>query len=219
MEAVVAWCEGALSGLVRVPIQVATALALSVLILIERRGLSDGVANLRNTKLQPLIDEIAPGVMVLGRLIGKSFQGQAIIALLNACFTLAALWLIGVEYRVVLALLVFVFSFIPVVGVILSGIPMCAVAVTQPGGSLLTVVQVIAAIAIIHFIEAMVLSPRIIGKIGHLHPVLVIVILLVAEHFFGLWGLILGVPVAIYVIRVVILDMEIPGVSDPARNL
>jgi predicted PurR-regulated permease PerM len=157
--------------------------------------------------------------MVLGRLIGKSFQGQAIIALLNAGFTLAALWLIGVEYRVVLALLVFVFSFIPVVGVILSGIPMCAVAVTQPGGSLLTVVQVIAAIAIIHFIEAMVLSPRIIGKIGHLHPVLVIVILLVAEHFFGMWGLILGVPVAIYVIRVVILDMEIPGVYEPARNL
>ena len=75
--------------------------------------------------------------------------------------------------------------------------------------------QVVVAIAIIHLIEGMVLSPRIVGKIGHLHPVLVIGILLVAEHFFGMWGLILGVPVAIYIIRVVVLNSPVPGVYDP----
>ena len=138
-----------------------------------------------------------------------------IIAFFNACFTLVALWLIGVEYKFILALVVFVFSFIPVVGVILSGIPICAIAILQPGGSLLMAVQVIVAIAIIHLIEGMILSPRIIGKIGHLHPVLVIAILLVAEHFFGMWGLVLGVPVAIYIIRVVILHSPIPGIYEP----
>ena len=63
----------------------------------------------------------------------------------------------------------------------------------------------------------MILSPRILGKIGHLHPVVVIVILLVAEKFFGMWGLVLGVPVAIYIIRVVILDAPIPGIYEPVR--
>lgn len=62
-------------------------------------------------------------------------------------------------------------------------------------------------------------SPRIIGKIGDLHPVLVIVILLVAEKFFGMWGLVLGVPVAVYVIRVVILDSPIPGIYEPTSIL
>ena len=76
-------------------------------------------------------------------------------------------------------------------------------------------VQVVIAIGVIHMIEGMILSPRIIGKIGHLHPVLVIGILLVAEHFFGMWGLILGVPVAIYLIRVVILKTPIPGIYEP----
>jgi len=61
----------------------------------------------------------------------------------------------------------------------------------------------------------MILSPRIIGKIGHLHPVLVIAILLVSEHFFGMWGLVLGVPVAIYIIRVIILRSPIPGIYEP----
>jgi predicted PurR-regulated permease PerM len=45
---------------------------------------------------------------------------------------------------------------------------------------------------------------------------MVIAILLVAEHFFGMWGLILGVPVAIYIIRVVILNSPIPGIYEPA---
>ncbi len=147
--------------------------------------------------------------------MGKSFQAQVVIAFINACLTLLALWLIGVEYKFVLALMVFVFSFIPVVGVILSGGPICAIALLQPGGSSWIVLQVILAIAIIHLIEGMVLSPRIIGRIGHLHPVLVITILLVAEKFFGMWGLVLGVPVAIYIIRVVILNSPIPGIYEP----
>ncbi|MEQ9380078.1 MAG: AI-2E family transporter [Pirellulales bacterium] len=202
--------------LLRIPIQIVTALLLSIFMLIEWQGVKDGIASLRNTRVRPVYDEIAPGVIALGKLIGKSFQGQVIISFFNACFTLFALWLIGVEYKFVLALVVFVSSFIPVLGVILSGIPICAIAILQPEGSLLMALQVVVAIAIVHLIEGMILSPRIIGKIGHLHPVLVIAILLVAEKFFGMWGLVLGVPVAIYIIRVVILNSPIPGIYDPS---
>ncbi len=216
-ESVVGWFDQALSHFVRVPIQVVTALVLSIFMLIEWPGMKRGMQDLRNTRLRPVFDEIVPSVVALGKLIGKTFQGQALIAAFNALLTLSAMWLIGVKYKFVLALAVFVFSFIPVVGVILSGLPICVVAVLQPGGSLLMVLQVVIAIAIIHMIEGTVLAPRIIGKIGHLHPVLVIVILLVAEHFFGMWGLILGVPVAIYIIRVMILQAPIPGIYDPDK--
>jgi predicted PurR-regulated permease PerM len=214
LEAVIQRVDEGLGSLVRIPIQIVTALLLAVFMLIEWPGVKSGLADIRNTRLRRIFDEISPGVIALGKLIGKSFQGQVLISFFNACFTLVALWVIGVEYKFLLALVVFVFSFIPVLGVILSGLPICTVAVLQPGGSLLMAVQVIIAIAIIHLIEGMILSPRIIGKIGHLHPVLVIAILLVAEHFFGMWGLVLGVPVAIYVIRVVILDSPIPGIYE-----
>ncbi|QDV54362.1 AI-2E family transporter [Rosistilla oblonga] len=209
--------DQALGHVLRVPIQIGTALLLAVFMLIEWDSVKTGVANIRNTRLRSVFDEIAPGVIALGKLIGKSFQGQVVIAVINAFLTLIALWIIGVEYKFILAMVVFVFSFIPVVGVILSGVPLCGMAILQPGGSLLMAVQVIAAVALIHLIEGMVLSPRIIGKIGHLHPVLVIAILLIAEHFFGMWGLVLGVPVAIYLIRVVLLDLPIPGIYEPDR--
>ena len=150
LEAMVKRVDEGLGSLVKIPIQVITALVLAVFILIEWHGMKTSVADLRNTRLRPIFDEIAPGAVALGKLIGKAFEGQVIIA-----------------------------------------------------------------IAIVHLTESMILSPRIIGKIGHLHPVLVIAILLVAEHFFGMWGLVLGVPVAIYIIRVVILRSPIPGIYQP----
>jgi predicted PurR-regulated permease PerM len=71
-----------------------------------------------------------------------------------------------------------------------------------------------------HFIESNILNPRIVGHVLHLHPVLVLVVLLVAEHFFGVWGLLLGMPVAVYVISHVILGEPIPGVDrPPEKNL
>ena len=216
MEAVLKRLDEWAGHLLRIPLQIVTALLLAFLILIEWHGLITGIADLRNTRVQPIIDEVAPGIIALGKLIGKSFQGQVIISIVNAVLMLLTLWIIGVDYKFVLTLLVFVSSFIPVLGVVLSGIPICIIAILQPDGSLLMALQVILAIALIHFFEAMVLSPRIIGKIGHLHPVVVVVILLVAEHFFGMWGLLLGVPVAIYLLRVVILRSSIPGIYEPA---
>jgi hypothetical protein len=47
-----------------------------------------------------------------------------------------------------------------------------------------------------------------------LHPVLIIALLPVAQYFFGIWGLILATPVAVYVIHVLILRRGLPGTHD-----
>ena len=44
-----------------------------------------------------------------------------------------------------------------------------------------------------------------------MHPVLLIALLPVAQYFFGVWGLILATPVAVYVIHVLILRRGLPG--------
>ncbi|MFP6739806.1 MAG: AI-2E family transporter, partial [Planctomycetota bacterium] len=72
-------------------------------------------------------------------------------------------------------------------------------------------------ILVIHLIEAWILNPKILGDMLHLHPVMVLAILAVGEHFFGVWGLLLGVPVIVYILRFVILDEGIPGIIDPIR--
>jgi predicted PurR-regulated permease PerM len=42
---------------------------------------------------------------------------------------------------------------------------------------------------VIHLLETSFLGPKIVGKVSHLHPVMVLVILAIGEHFFGIWGL------------------------------
>ena len=56
----------------------------------------------------------------------------------------------------------------------------------------------------IRVIEAYVLNPIIYGRHMRLNPVLALIILYVGYHAFGLWGMLLGVPVARYFIHDVI---------------
>ncbi|WP_295429412.1 AI-2E family transporter [uncultured Thiodictyon sp.] len=55
-------------------------------------------------------------------------------------------------------------------------------------GALALALYALLGIAVIHAIEATVLSPRIVGKILHLHPVLVMVVLILSEHLAGIWS-------------------------------
>ena len=59
----------------------------------------------------------------------------------------------------------------------------------------------IALVVIVHAIEAYLLNPLIYGKHLKLNPVLTLIILYVSYHAFGFWGLLLGVPVARYIIH------------------
>jgi predicted PurR-regulated permease PerM len=86
-----------------------------------------------------------------------------------------------------------------------------AVALLQPGGGLGLALQASAAVLCVVLLEAFVFSPRILGKMMELHPVLIIALLPVAQYFFGIWGLILATPVAVYVIHVLILRRGLPG--------
>jgi predicted PurR-regulated permease PerM len=121
---------------------------------------------------------------------------------------------------VFLCAIVFVCSFIPVLGVVLSSIPIAIVALVQRDGSMFLALQAIAGILVIHFIETSLLNPKILGDMLHLHPVAVLAVLAIGEHFFGVWGLLLGVPIAVYIFRCVILNESIPGLieTEPFRD-
>ena len=70
------------------------------------------------------------------------------------------------------------------------------------------VLWVVMIVVIIHAIEAYGINPLVYGKHLKLHPIMIIVILLIGEHVFGLWGLLLGVPVSAFVLKYVIEGAE-----------
>ncbi|HMI85331.1 MAG TPA: AI-2E family transporter [Polyangiaceae bacterium] len=119
-------------------------------------------------------------------------RGQMLICVVNGVLSAIGFWIFDLKYWPILAILAGVMSLVPIFGSILSSIPIVAIALTQ---SLGVAVEVLLWIVGIHQIEANLLNPKIIGDQAKIHPVLVVFSLLVGEHFFGLAGALLAVPV------------------------
>ncbi|HKQ70000.1 MAG TPA: AI-2E family transporter [Polyangiaceae bacterium] len=119
-------------------------------------------------------------------------RGQLLICLVNGILSAIGFWIFGLKYWPILAILAGIMSLVPIFGSIASSIPIVAIALTQSFGIAL---GVLAWILIIHQLEANFLNPKIIGDQAHIHPVLVVFSLLCGEHFFGIAGALLAVPV------------------------
>lgn len=124
--------------------------------------------------------------------LSGAIRGQLMICLINAVLTLIGLWIFKVKFALVLATLAGIFSLIPIFGSILSTIPIALVALSS---SAVTALMALGWIIAIHGLEANFLNPKILGKATQIHPVLVVLALLTGEHFYGLAGALLAVPV------------------------
>jgi predicted PurR-regulated permease PerM len=125
-------------------------------------------------------------------------RGQLLICVINGMLTYIGILIFGVKYGLILAVVAGLMSLIPIFGSILSTVPIVIVALVSGGEAGIDVVRGIAItlwIIGIHFIEANVLNPKIIGTAAKIHPVLVIFSLFLGEHAYGLVGALLAVPV------------------------
>src|SRR5262245_38623265 len=206
-----------LSSLLSVPLDLSTALLLSFFICIDFPRLRRGCQRLRDTWLRGVYDEIAPALTSLALLVGRAMQAQGLIAVCNATLMFLALSVLGVEHSALLAGTVFVLCLVPTLGMIISWVLLAAIALVQPGGGLILALKVTVAVLVVVLLETFVFSPRILGRMMELHPVVIISVLPLAQYFFGIWGLILATPVAVYVIYEVILRRGLPGVEVPDR--
>ncbi|HRQ87521.1 MAG TPA: AI-2E family transporter [Bacteroidia bacterium] len=175
------------------------ALLFSFLISLDLVRLGAEVRNLRNSRLRDFYEETARPVVRFGYVVGRTIQAQAMVALVNTLLTLIGLSLLGVPSLTVLSLIVFLCSFIPVLGVFLSTVPIVLVAINSGGVNL--AILAVLMVVVIHVIEAYLLNPMIYGKHLKINPVFVLIILFVGHHAFGVWGMLLGVPITHYFIH------------------
>jgi predicted PurR-regulated permease PerM len=118
-------------------------------------------------------------------------RGQLLICLVNGVVSAIGFGLFGLKYWPILAIVAGVMSIVPIFGSIMSSVPVVLIGLTQ---GFWVALWVLLWIIGVHQIEANLLNPKIIGVAAKIHPVLVVMALIVGEHFFGLWGALLGVP-------------------------
>jgi predicted PurR-regulated permease PerM len=125
-------------------------------------------------------------------------RGQLVICLINGVLTYIGLMVFDVKYQLILAVIAALMSLIPIFGALLSTVPIVLAALVSAdvGIDIPRAIFITLWIIGIHFIEANLLNPKIIGTAAKIHPVLVIFALVLGEHSYGLVGALLAVPVA-----------------------
>jgi len=129
----------------------------------------------------------------LQRVVGGYIRGQLLLSLSIGLFVGIGMAIIQVPYPILLGVLAFIFEFIPMLGIIITG-AFCVLFALIKG-------WVIALIALVYFIiicqiEGNILSPRIVGKTVGLSPLISILALLIGSELYGLKGALFAAPVA-----------------------
>ena len=179
--------------------KIAIGLVLSFVFLIDRHKIFKYLESVKGGNFSFLYDEYAIFFSKIGRGFGLIFKAQAIIASVNAVLTTIGLIVISFihggdmfPYIATIALTVFILGFVPVLGFIISSIPMLLIGYNY-GGSFV-VVSVVIMVAIVHAIEAYYLNPKIVSSYTDFPIFITFLVLLLSEHFFGMVGFLIGIP-------------------------
>lgn len=178
-------------------------LLFSFLIMLDLPHLMRSVRELRFTRLASVYEETASSVILFAKVVGENFRAQLMISALNTVLTAIGLMILDINGVALLCTLVFLCGLVPVLGVFISSVPITLMAVNTGGISL--ALWAIVMIVLIHMIEAYILNPRIVSAIMHINPVMTLIILYIAHSLLGLWGMLLGVPIAVYIYRQLII--------------
>lgn len=131
---------------------------------------------------------------------GKVMQVQIIIATINSGISLIVLTLLGFPQVLALGLMIFCLGLIPVAGVIISLIPLSVIAFNLGGP--IKVLEVLLMVLGIHAFEAYILNPKLMSSKTNLPICFIFIILLIAEHYMKVWGLLIGTPIFIFLMNI-----------------
>jgi putative permease len=124
-------------------------------------------------------------------------KGKGLEMLIVTIATGLVFYLQGVNYSIILAILVGLSVLIPYVGAILVTIPVLLIGLFQWGLDSSFYIY-FASYLLIQVLDGNVLMPLLLGREVKLHPVLIITAVLIFGGIWGFWGLLFAIPIATF---------------------
>ena len=124
--------------------------------------------------------------------LGSYIRGQFLVCLIVGILAYCGYLLIGMPYALLLAGIVAITNVIPYMGPFFGAAPALLMASTV---SLKMMVMVAIVNTACQILEGNIISPQVVGRTLHMHPLLIIFALLVGGEIAGIIGMILAVPI------------------------
>jgi predicted PurR-regulated permease PerM len=148
-------------------------------------------------------DEVVSALGEINGYLIAFFRGQLVVSLINGTATGLGLVIVGLDFGVLIGLLLCVLGIIPYLGIILCWVPAVVIASVQggmgtwiPGDPWWVFPLVVTGIfVVVQQVDGLFITPKIVGESVGLHPMTVIVSVFVWSLLMGgLLGAILAVP-------------------------
>lgn len=195
-----------LSDIGKLSLHLFIAIILSLFFMLEKEKVTRFTANFRTSKAAYLFEEYEYFGKKFAQSFGKIIEVQFIISFVNAILSTLALWILGFPNLFALGIMIFLLGLIPVMGVFISLIPLCAIAFKL--GGVIKIVYVLVMIVLLHGLEAYVLNPKLMSTKTHLPIFYTFLVLIISEHFYGVWGLIVGVPIFMFLLDILEVHVQ-----------
>ena len=146
--------------------------------------------------------------------LGDYLRGQLLVCLIIGCISSLLLWLLGIKFSLLLGLFIGVTNVIPYFGPIIGAVPAVIVAAATSTHQVLWVAVIVFGL---QFLEGNILSPLIVGKSLHMHPLLIMLSLFLGGEIGGVAGLVLAVPVLSF-LKVSIIHAKVHFMQERQRK-
>nr|WP_285855613.1 AI-2E family transporter [Paenibacillus camelliae] len=124
--------------------------------------------------------------------LGSYIRGQLLVCLIIGTFAYIGYLLVGMPYALLLASIVAITNVIPYLGPFIGAAPALLMASTI---SLKMMLLVVIVNTVCQILESNIISPQVVGRTLHLHPLVIILAVLVGGQVAGVGGMILAVPI------------------------
>jgi putative permease len=136
--------------------------------------------------------------------LGNYLRGQFLVALMIGTLSTITLWLLGVDFFLMIGPIAGLMNMIPYVGPIAGGL-LAIIASVITSGQFDTIPGIVIAFTAIQIFDNSLLQPLILARNVELHPMLILLAILIGGKLFGIVGLLLAVPFAA-ILKVIIVE-------------
>ncbi|MER5809388.1 AI-2E family transporter [Streptomyces sp. NPDC002033] len=169
-------------------------------------------------KLVPAVAR--PGVAGAGprawRTLTAYVRGTVIVALIDALFIGVGIYFLGVPLAVPIGVVIFLASFVPLVGAVVSGALAVVVALVTQGP--FTALMALLVVLLVQQIEGHVLQPFILGRAVRVHPLAVVLSVATGGLVAGIGGAVVAVPLVAVANTVIGYLRAYAGDGPPAED-
>lgn len=127
--------------------------------------------------------------------LAEFLRGQLTLMLALSVLYGLGLWIVGLEFALLIGLLAGVLSFVPYLGFIV-GIGIAGITGFMQFHDAYHLLYIVLVFGVVQVLESVLLSPLLIGDRVGLHPVMVIFATIAGGQLFGFTGVLLALPVA-----------------------